>query len=116
MTRVYLTQTGSFTARHSHQGTLAEDLHIHTFQYEVTFYGPLNEEGYLLDFRYVAEVLHKEIDQALHEKDLGTFLQNPTTESVCIWIFNILQSKLPFLHSVKVAEEPDRWIIYKGEE
>jgi 6-pyruvoyltetrahydropterin/6-carboxytetrahydropterin synthase len=115
MTCVYLTQTGSFTARHSHKGTLAEEMHVHTFQYEVTFYGPLNEEGYLIDFRQVAATLRTEIDIPLHEKDLGTFLPNPTTEAVCIWIFNTLQKTLPFLYSVKVAEEPDRWITYTGE-
>ena len=51
MTQVYLTQTGSFTARHGHGGTLAEEVHEHTFCYEVTFHGPLNREGYLIDFR-----------------------------------------------------------------
>jgi len=115
MTNVYLTQTGSFTARHSHQGTLAEELHVHTFQYEVTFYGPLNEEGYLIDFRHAADVLHTEIDGVLHDKDLGTFLLSPTTEAVCIWIFNTIKNKIPLLYSVKVAEEPDRWITYTGE-
>lgn len=115
MTRVYLTQTGSFTARHSHTGMLAEEMHEHTFQYEVTFYGPLNDEGYLLDFRRVAATLHGRIDAALHGKNLGAFLPYPTTEAICVWIFNTLKNKLPFLYSVKLAEEPDRWITYKGE-
>ena len=51
MSKVYLTQCGRFTARHGHNGTLSEEVHEHTFHYEITFYGPTNAEGYLIDFR-----------------------------------------------------------------
>ena len=43
MSKVYLTQAGSFHAMHSHDGTLAEPLHDHEFRYEATFYGDINE-------------------------------------------------------------------------
>lgn len=115
MTRVYQTQTGSFTAGHSHQGVLNEGFHTHHFTYEVTFYGPLNEEGFLLDFRPVAQLLRMEIDQRLEGADLSLLLKNPTTEQLAIWIYNHIQPRLPHLFSVKVAEEPDRWIVYQGE-
>ena len=115
MMNVYLTHTGQFTARHGHGGTLAEEIHEHTFHYEITFYGPLNAEGYLLDFRQIAQVLKEHVNTPLAGKDLGSFLPNPTTEALTIWLFERLQNLLPYLYSVKVAEEPDRWIEYKGE-
>lgn len=115
MTCVYQTQTGAFTAAHSHTGALNEPSHSHRFTYEVTFFGPLNEEGFLLDFRTVAQVLRTHIDLFLEGKDLTSLFANPTTEALAIWIFERLSSLLPHLHSVKVAEAPDRWIIYQKE-
>jgi len=114
MTHVYLSQKGSFTASHSHSGTLAEKSHVHRFTYEVTFYGPLNEEGYLLDFREVKKVLTKVI-LPLKEKNLSTLFTNPTTETICLWIYKEVSKYLPHLYSVKLAEAPDRWITYKGD-
>lgn len=115
MTQVYLTQTGSFHARHGHGGTLSEDVHEHTFRYEVTFHGPLNAEGYLLDFRDLSRVFKQEIDAHFSGKDLGTFFKNPTTEAVCLWIYNRVQQLFPYLYAVKVAEAEDRWVEYRGE-
>lgn len=114
MTCVYQTQTGAFTAGHSHKGALNESLHSHRFVYEITFYGPLNEEGFLLDFRVVAQLLKTHIDQRLEGTDLSLLLTNPTTEELAIWIYNQINPLLPHLFSVKVAEEPDRWIVYQG--
>lgn len=114
MTKVYLTQKGSFTASHGHDGTLAEGTHAHRFVYEVTFYGPLNKEGYLLDFREVKKALSS-IVSPLKGKDLNKLFTNPTTETLCLWIYAEVTKKLPHLHSVKLAEAPDRWIVYKGE-
>ena len=64
MTQVYLTQCGKFTATHGHGGTLNEAPHPHTFTYEITFHGPLNEEGYLIDFRTVQHALTRKISTA----------------------------------------------------
>lgn len=116
MTQVYLTQTGSFTARHGHGGTLAEDVHTHTFYYEITFHGPLNKEGYLLDFRELSHAFSQGIDAHFEGKDLGIFFKNPTTEALCLWIYNRVREIFPYLYAVKVAEEKDRWVEYRGEE
>lgn len=116
MTKVYLTQTGSFSARHGHSGTLAEEVHPHTFRYEVTFYGPLNAEGYLIDFRALSAAFAKEIDARFENQDLGTFFTSPTTEALCLWIYNRVRGLFPHLYAVKVAEEADRWVEYRGEE
>ncbi len=115
MTNVYLTQTGSFTARHGHGGTLSEEIHPHTFRYEITFYGPLNEEGYLIDFRVLSAAFEKEINARFENRDLGQFFPNPTTEALCLWIYNRVREIFPQLYAVKVAEEAGRWIEYRGE-
>ena len=115
MTHVYLTQCGSFTATHGHGGTLHEEPHPHTFTYEATFYGPLNDEGYLIDFRILQSFFTRKINARLEGTDLNTLFKNPTTEELAVWLFNTLRAAFPQVYSVKVAEAPDRWIIYKGE-
>ncbi len=116
MTQVYLTQCSKFTATHGHGGVLDEAPHIHTFTYEVTFHGPLNEEGYLIDFRAVQDALLRKIDTALNGADLNKLFENPTTEALAIWIFNTVKQQFPQVYSVKLAEENDRWITYTGEQ
>ena len=116
MTKVYLTQCGSFTARHGHDGTLNEPVHEHHFHYEVTFYGPINAEGYLIDFRQLADTFQKELESRLEGSDLGTFLPRPTTEALCVGMYRRIKDRVPHLYAVKVAEEPDRWVEYRGEE
>ena len=114
--KVYLTQCSSFTARHGHGGQLAEASHTHHFAYQVTFYGPLNKEGFLIDFRAVQDFLQHTINPHLDDADLNTLFTNPTTENIAIWIFEQIRQKFPQIFSVRVAEAPDRWIEYKGEE
>lgn len=115
MTHVYLTQCGKFTATHGHGGTLAEEAHNHEFAYEITFYGPLNAEGYLIDFRVLQDFFAQQINAHLNGTNLNTLFQNPTTESLCIWIFDTVRKKFPQLYQVKLSEAPDRWIAYRGE-
>lgn len=115
MTQVYLTQCGSFTAFHGHNGTLAEESHTHTFTYEITFHGPLNDEGYLIDFRALQDFFTHGINTRLEGTDLNTLFENPTTEALAVWLFNTVRRAFPQIYSVKVAEAPDRWITYTGE-
>lgn len=116
MTQVYLTQCGEFTATHEHGGTLNESAHAHTFLYEATFHGPLNDEGYLIDFRVLQDFFAREITARLHDADLNMLFENPTTEALAIWIFNTIKAHFAQLTSVKVSEEKDRWITYTGEQ
>ncbi|MBR2082000.1 MAG: 6-carboxytetrahydropterin synthase [Elusimicrobiaceae bacterium] len=116
MTQVYLTQCATFTASHGHGGTLAESSHLHTFAYEVTFHGPLNTEGYLIDFRVLQDFLARKITHRLNGSDLNTLFECPTTEALAIWIFDTVRRQFPSVCSVKVAEDQDRWITYMGEQ
>ena len=88
MSKVYLTQAGSFRAMHSHDGTLAEPLHEHLFRYEATFYGDINEERFLVDFRQISNMFKTDLEKSLNGSDLTTFLPFPTAESLAIWIYD----------------------------
>lgn len=116
MTRVYLTQTGRFRARHGHGGALNEPVHEHLFSYEATFFGPLNAEGYLIDFREISRAFDAHINARLEGKDLGELFAHPTTEALAIWIFNVLKPLYPQLCEIKVSEAEDRWITYREQD
>ena len=115
MKKVFLTQCFSFTAKHAHGGTLCEGTHEHPFACEVTFYGPLNQEDYLIDFRVLQDFFQKNLSARLDGADLTALFKNPTTETVAIWIFDEVKKAFPQVHSVKVCEAPDRWVTYTGE-
>ena len=114
MKKVYLTQCGQFTAAHSHDGKLNEPSHEHHFTYQVTFYGPLNSEGFLIDFREVQQFLQTHINAYLDHADLNALFPYPTTENLAIWIFEHLHPKFPALARVRVYEADDRWADYEG--
>ena len=116
MKKIALTQCGSFTAAHSHDGTLNEFSHEHQFTYQVTFYGPLNDEGFLIDFREVQQFLQTHINSYLEHADLNALFPYPTTENLAIWIFEHVRAQFPQLVRVRVNEAPDRWAEYSGEE
>ena len=116
MKKVYLTQCGNFTASHGHSGALNEETHEHHFTYQVVFYGPLNAEGFLIDFREVQQFLHEHINATLNQANLNTLFTHPTTENIAIWIFEKTRARFPQLQHVRVAEAPDRWAEYAGEE
>ncbi|GEM_PF-204523 len=113
MRNVYLTQCGTFTAIHAHDGQLNEPAHPHQFTYQVTFYGPINSEGFLIDFREVQAFLQTHIKEKLHRKDLNTIFKKPTSENIALWIFKTVQKQFAQIIRVRVAEEPDRWVEYE---
>lgn len=114
MTCVYLTQCGRFTATHHHGGTLCEGPHTHTFTFEATFYGPLNAEGYLIDFRILQDFFAREITARLNGTDLNTLLEKPTTEHLAMYLARVIAKKFPQLCKLQVNEEPDRWVIVEN--
>ena len=115
--KVFLTKKSTFPASHYHEGTIEELEHMHDFYYEVTLYGVTNEEGYLLDFRDVEAVIKETINKKLVYKTLNKVLSvPPTTENVAVWIYDQLKPVFKdLLHSVKLYETPESWIIYEGE-
>lgn len=42
-------------------------------------------------------------------------LQNPTTEHVCVWLWQRIKPGLPMLSYIEVAETPDASARYSGE-
>ncbi len=94
MKNIKISVKSQFRASHYHDGALDEPIHDHTFVYIVTLTGPLNEEGFLVDFREVEQFLN-ELNKGLSFKVLNKIIPNSTTENVAIFLFNKVKEKFP---------------------
>ncbi len=92
------------------------ELHGHTYHLGVYIEGiPDKETGWILDFTDVKkEVGHvlAQIDHTCLNKVPG--LENPTCETLAIWIWDRLKTGLPLLARVELNETPTSGAIYEG--
>lgn len=94
------------------EGHKCRRMHGHSFKVEVKLRGALDPElGILMDFADIKAVVKPYIDYLDHDclNDLGErdnipHLQNPTSENICLWLYQELSPKLPMLYSVVVRE------------
>ena len=101
-----------FRASHYHDGALDEPVHDHTFVYIATLKGPLNAEGFVVDFRKVEEFLY-ELNKSLSFKVLNKIIPNSTTENVAIFLFNKIKEKFPQICKIQVFEKENYSVTYE---
>lgn len=90
-------------------------LHGHSFRVQVHVEGPVNENGWVIDFADIAAAwapLHAVLDHHYLNEVPG--LQNPTSEMVAQWIWARLQPSLPWLSQVVVRETCTSGCVYRG--
>lgn len=112
MKNIKISVKSQFRASHYHDGALDEPIHDHTFVYIVTLTGPLNEEGFLVDFREVEQFLN-ELNKGLSFKVLNKIIPNSTTENVAIFLFNKIKEKFPQICKIEVFEKENYSVIYE---
>jgi len=114
--KIFTTKRSNFSASHSHKGKVEEVEHTHTFFYEVTLYEKLNDEGFLVDFKALESVMKKEINSKLMYKNLNEILDPPTSEHLAVFIYEKMKTAYQnFLYSVKVYENKENFVEYRGE-
>ena len=102
--RFSITVSSAFTASHWHDKTLSEPPHSHDFEYEITFCGPLNSEGYLIDFRK-AEAALKRINAKFEGRTLNDILPCPTAESLALRLLQETKKIFPQAAKIKLKEK-----------
>lgn len=112
MREIKISVKSQFRASHYHKGALNEPVHDHTFVYIVTLKGPLNAEGFLVDFRKVEEFLY-ELNKSLSFKVLNKIIPNSTTENVAIFLFNKVKVKFPQICKIQVFEKENYSVTYE---
>lgn len=103
----------TFRARHSHRGMLYEPSHEHEFRVTLTVEAPLNEEGFVVDFRAVKRTFRRIVARQLEGADLDRVFPFPTAEAMAVYVWDAMQKFYP-LHSVEVREKPHSTAVYYG--
>ena len=112
-----------FTIEVAHQlprapiGHKCRRLHGHSIRIEIHVSGAVNQErGWVIDYGDIKEAFTP-IHDALDHRFLNDIegLENPTSESICRWIWDRLQQTLPALSRIVVHETCTTGCIYEGD-
>ncbi len=100
------------------EGHRCARVHGHSYRLTVRVKGPVDSElGWFIDYGDINDVVEPVVE-ALDHRDLNLIpgLENPTTEAVCIWVWERVSKKIPGLYVVEVAETPNTSCVYRGEQ
>ena len=92
-------------------------LHGHSFKIELHLSGDIDKQsGWVMDFADVKKAFQPIYDQLDHHylNDI-VGLENPTSENLACWIWNITKPVLPLLSKVVVHETCTSGCVYRGE-
>ena len=81
-------------------------LHGHSFKVILSFRGPIQPQiGWLEDYSILEKKLKPILKQLDHQvlNDIPG-LENPTTELICIWLYDKIKRKIKILHQVTIRE------------
>lgn len=98
--------------------------HGHNYTLEVMIAGEVDPKtGYVIDLKLLKEIIIENVIQKVDHKNLNLdvdFLKGkiPTSENICIEIWNQLIDKIPSgkLYSIKLYETENNYVEYKGKE
>lgn len=93
-------------------------LHGHSFRVKLHVSGPMDEDlGWVIDFAEIKSAF-KPIYERLDHHFLNEIegLENPTSENLAIWIWEMLKPKLPLLSKVETSETCNSGCVYRGED
>ncbi len=113
-----LTTELSFKARHAVKvDGKREEPHWHEFKIRVTVEGDLKENGFVVDFVKLREVIRKLIICELEGGNLNEIFDQPSVELIGVWIFRKLKEEVEklgcTLASVSVFERETDWITVR---
>jgi 6-pyruvoyltetrahydropterin/6-carboxytetrahydropterin synthase len=91
-------------------------VHGHTFLVRVTVCGPVDARtGFVLDFADLQRSwtpVHEALDHRFLNDVPG--LENPTSEHLARWIWEVLHPALPLLSSIEVRESGNSGVVFRG--
>jgi 6-pyruvoyltetrahydropterin/6-carboxytetrahydropterin synthase len=114
-------KTFSFEAAHRlpnvPEGHKCARLHGHSFRVEVHVSGPVESQtGWVMDFADI-KAAYDPVRERLDHHYLNELegLENPTSENVARFIWNLLKPRLPGLTKLVVHETCTAGCVYRGE-
>lgn len=116
MNNVSITQEFTMECAHTlpwHSGK-CKNLHGHRYVLHVSLKGPLNENGVVMNFEDIEEVVNKKVIDTLDHQYLNDIIDNPTAENIVVWIWDALRDSLPSLKELKLWETTGSYVSYSG--
>jgi 6-pyruvoyltetrahydropterin/6-carboxytetrahydropterin synthase len=102
---MFVTKEFSFDSAHyltDYYGK-CEQMHGHTYWLKVTVEGKVQENGMVIDFALIKQIVKNRILNKLDHKTLNDIIPNPSAERIAIWIWK----KLVDLQKLLKAEAGD---------
>lgn len=91
-------------------------LHGHSFKIIITVKGQMDKHtGFVTDFQEIENAFNpikKILDHSFLNKIEG--LSNPTSENICIWIWDKIESSIPNICEIEIKETDTTGCIYRG--
>jgi 6-pyruvoyltetrahydropterin/6-carboxytetrahydropterin synthase len=92
------------------------NLHGHTYILRLYLKGPVDPKtGYVFDFKELKKIIKKNVLDVIDHQYLNDFVENPSVENMCVWIWDHLKQDIPILDKVKLCENPSNCGLYSGE-
>ena len=94
------------------------NIHGHSFKIIISVKGTIDEQnGFVIDFQEI-ENAFKPIKTMLDHTYLNEIkdLSNPSSENICVWIWDKLVSVLPNIYKIEIKETDSTGCIYRGEQ
>ena len=90
-------------------------LHGHSFKIIISVKGQLDKHtGFVTDFQEIENAFNpikKILDHSFLNKIEG--LSNPTSENICIWIWDKIESSIPNICEIEIKETDSTGCIYR---
>lgn len=86
-------------------------MHGHSYRLTVTVHGPIGDDGFVVDFADIKDVVGPVI-KALDHYCLNEIIDNPTVENQLVWLWDCLE--LPGLFELKLRETATNSATYRG--
>jgi len=119
--QVELTKTFRFEAAHRLPQVPPDHkcarMHGHGFQVDVTVAGAIDPAmGWLVDYADITAVVDPIVRGELDHRTLNDVpgLENPTSELLCVWLWNRLAPRVPTLAAITVHETCTARCTYRG--
>lgn len=119
---MFIVKKFKFDAAHnlvSYKGK-CENLHGHTYLLVVVIEGYPDNEGMIMDFVELKNIVNEEIISILDHSYINEIISQPTAENIAIWIWNRLEERIRRencrLYEIQVWETEESGVIYRGEE
>ena len=101
---------------HNYKGD-CKRLHGHTYRLHVTLNGKVDEDGFIMDFKKIKEIVKDNVLDILDHNYINDIIEQPTAENMCFWIWSKLKPGFKeMLYEIKLWETPNCFVSYNGDE